>query len=157
VKHAKHLAVVLVMAFLGIVGLATAASASTSPTSAPGSSTDSSTVLKASFQANYDGTNGEFGGTIGYSCSGTHTYSPKTGITEDKETCVASGDTQGLFTGEICSGQPSGTCSPLTGPFTFSPLFWDSDYNGVQAQQWTFTFDEIGKTGAFKMHIVAYY
>jgi hypothetical protein len=121
--------------------------------SSAGVASAASTVTKVTFTANYVEPN-PLGGEIGASCTGVHTDNTKTGIIEDNEHCILSGNTEGMAPG-VYTGDPTGLLPPFT---PASPtVTWESDYNGVDAISWTLVITADGSSGAFKEHIVAYY
>jgi hypothetical protein len=140
VLRLRYLAAAPALAALALAGSAGVASAA-------------SPVTKVTFTANYLESN-PLGGEIGASCTGVHTDNTKTGIIEDNEHCVLSGDTEGMAPG-VYTGDPTGVLPPFT---PASPtVTWESDYNGVEAISWTMVITADGSSGAFKEHIVAYY
>jgi hypothetical protein len=129
--------VLAVLALAGSTGVASAASA----------------VTRVTFTANYLESN-PLGGEIGASCTGVHTDNTKTGIVEDNEHCILSGNTEGMAPG-VYTGDPTGLFPPFTAA---SPTAtWESDYNGAEAISWTVVVTADGSGGAFKEHIIAYY
>jgi len=136
----RYLAAAPVLALLALAGSAGVASA------APA-------VTKVTFTASYLEAN-PLGGEIGASCTGVHTDNAKTGIVEDNEHCILSGNTAGLAPG-VYTGDPTGLLPPFT-PAS-STVTWESDYNGAEAISWTIVITADGGGGAFKEHIVAYY
>jgi hypothetical protein len=136
----RYLAAAPVLAVLALAGSAGVASAA-------------STVTRVTFTANYLESN-PLGGEIGASCTGVHTDNTKTGIVEDNEHCILSGNTAGMAPG-VYTGDPTGLFPPFT-PAT-SAVTWESDYNGAEAISWTIVITAEGGGGAFKEHIVAYY
>lgn len=137
----RYLAAATVLAVLALAGSAGVASAA-------------STVTRVTFTANYLELN-PLGGEIGASCTGVHTDNTKTGIVEDNEHCVLSGNTEGMAPG-VYTGDPTGLFPPFT-PAS-SAVTWESDYNGAEAISWTVVITADGnRGGAFKEHIVAYY
>lgn len=136
----RYLAAAPVLAVLALAGSAGVASAA-------------STVTKVTFTANYLESN-PLGGEIGASCTGVHTDNTKTGIIEDKEHCILSGNTEGMAPG-VYTGDPTGLMPPFT-PAS-SAVTWESDYNGAKAISWTVVITADGSGGAFKEHVVAYY
>jgi len=136
----RYFAAAPVLAVLALAGSAGVASAA-------------STVTKVTFTASYLESN-PLGGEIGASCTGVHTDNTKTGIIEDNEHCVLSGNTEGMAPG-VYTGDPTGLMPPFT-PAS-SAVTWESDYNGAEAISWTIVITADGNSGAFKEHIVAYY
>jgi hypothetical protein len=136
----RYIAAVPVLAMLALAGSAGVASAA-------------STVTKTTYTADYTESN-PLGGEIGASCTGVHTDNTKTGIIEDNEHCILSGDTEGTLPG-VYTGDPTGLMPPFT-PY-YPSVTWESDYNGAEAISWTQVVTADGSGGAFKDHIVAYY
>jgi len=136
----RYLAAAPVLALLALAGSAGVASAA-------------SAVTRVTFTASYLESN-PLGGEIGASCTGVHTDNTKTGIVEDNEHCILSGNTAGLAPG-VYTGDPTGLLPPFT-PAS-STVTWESDYNGAEAISWTIVITADGSGGAFKEHIVAYY
>jgi hypothetical protein len=136
----RYLAAAAVLALLALAGSAGVASAA-------------SAVTKVTFTASYLEPN-PLGGEIGASCTGVHTDNTKTGIVEDNEHCILSGNTEGMAPG-VYTGDPTGLFPPFT-PAS-SAVTWESDYNGAEAISWTVVVTADGSGGAFKEHIVAYY
>lgn len=140
VRGLRYLAAAPVLAVLALAGSAGVASAA-------------STVTRVTFTANYLELN-PLGGEIGASCTGVHTDNTKTGIVEDDEHCILSGNTEGMAPG-VYTGDPTGLFPPFT-PAS-SAVTWESDYNGAEAISWTVVITADGSGGAFKEHVVAYY